>query len=132
MKIRIINQRDEMLWNYTSEVVPDIGDTIHLLEGGHVVSARHFHPMDNEIDIIVYPIIASEPELEEIDLSKKLPFNVANLVSLFLSYEYNVDPKPKWTLKQLKSIDLVEIRKFRGFGPAAQRMLEDLIKNPEL
>ena len=121
-----------MLWNYTSEVVPDIGDTIHLLEGKQIVSARHFHPMDDEIDIIVYPVIATDPELEEIDLSKKLPFNVANLTSLFLSYEYNVDPKPTWTLKQLKSIDLVEIRKFRGFGVAAQRMLEDLIKNPGL
>lgn len=132
MKIRIINKRDEMLWNYTSEVVPDIGDTIHLMEGEQVVSARHFHPMDDEIDIIVYPTIASEPELEEIDISKKLPFNVANLVSLFLSYQHDVDPKPKWTLKQLKSIDLAKIRKFRGFGPAAERMLKDLIKNPGL
>lgn len=121
-----------MLWNYTSEVVPDIGDTIHLMEGKHVVSARHFHPMDDEIDIIVYPIIATDPELEEIDLSKKMPFNVANLVSLYLSYQYNVDPKPKWTLKQLKSIDLVAIRKFRGFGPAAEKMLKDLIDHPEL
>jgi hypothetical protein len=132
MKIRIINQRDEMLWDYTSLVVPDVGDSIHLMEGEQVVSARHFRPLDNEIDIIVYPVMASDSEFEEIDLSKKLPFNVVNLVSLFLSYEHNVDPKPKWTLGQLKSINMTELRKFRGFGPAAERMLQDLIDNPAL
>lgn len=121
-----------MLFDYKAKIIPCIGDTVHILEGPYVVSARHIHPLDNEMDIIVYPIIATEPELEEIDLSKKLPFNVANLVSLFLSYQYDVDPKPNWTLKQLKSIDMVAIRKFKGFGPAAERMLKDLINHPEL
>lgn len=121
-----------MLWDYTSSIIPDIGDTIHLMEGKQVVSARHFHPLDHEINIIVYPVIALNGDLEEIDLSKKLPFNVATAVSLFLSYEHNVDPKPKWTLRQLKNINMTELRKFKGFGPAAERMLKDVINNPAL
>ena len=121
-----------MLWDYTGKVVPDIGDKIHLMEGDFIVSARHFQPLDNELDIVVYPVIATEPELEEIDITKRLPYNVATLVSTFLSFQHDVDVKSTWTLKQLNNIDLKEIRKFRGFGPAAERILKNLIENPEL